>query len=119
MAVKFSGPLFTDPEEAIRKGVRPGLEKLGAQIEATVKLYTPARTGRQRRSVTTDIWRQNSGLTVKATDTRPIRTWLERGTRKGVKLSTANRMWAKGKAKAKEINKQNLMAADIAKELNK
>jgi hypothetical protein len=117
-AVKFRGPLFTDPGAAIRKGAHPGLTRLGAQIEATVRLHTPTRTGSYMRSYETVVWQGNRGVSVKSNDRRTRKTWLERGTRRGVKLARANRMWSKGKSKAREINKQALLAADIAKALN-
>lgn len=116
--VKFKGPLFDDPGAAIRKGSHPGLSKLGAQIEATVKLHTPSKSGELRRSVESDVWNSNRGVSVKSALQVPRRTWSERGTRRGVKLAKAWRMWAKGKSKAREINKQALMAADIARQLN-
>src|SRR5690606_35596806 len=106
--VRFNGPLFTDPGDAIRKGARGGLSELGARIEATVLLHTPSRTGSYKRSVKTVLWQGNRGVSVKSTDAKARKTWLERGTRRGVKLTTANRMWAKGKSKAREINKQQL-----------
>lgn len=116
--VKFKGPLFDDPGAAIRKGVHPGLSKLGAQIEATVKLHTPTRSGQLQRSVKTDVWNSNRGVSVKSTLQVRRKTWSERGTRRGVKLAKAYYMWRKGKSKAREINKQALMAADIARQLN-
>ena len=120
--VKFRGPLFTDPGAAIRKGAHPGLTRLGAQIEATVRLHTPTRTGSYMRSYETVVWKDNRGVSVKSNDRRTRKTWLERGTRRGVndgkKIGRAYYMWRKGKSKAREINKQALMAADIAKALN-
>lgn len=119
MAVKFRGPLFDSPGPALRKACGPGLSKLGAQIEATVLLNTPSQTGSYKRSIQSKVWQGNTGVSVKSTDRIKRKTWLERGTRRGVKYSTANRMWAKGKSKAVSIRKQGLFEADIARELNK
>ena len=85
-AVKFRGPLFTDPGAAIRKGAHPGLTRLGAQIEATVRLYSPTgETGSFKRSIKPIIWRNNRGVSVKSEIPKFTRkTWLERGTRRGV-----------------------------------
>lgn len=120
MAVKFRGPLFTDPGEAIRKGAKDGLRELGTRIEATVKLNTPTESGELKRSVSGPIiWNGNRGVSIKSNLKERRKTWSERGTRRGVKLARAYHMWRKGKSKAREINKQQLMAADIARELNK
>lgn len=115
--VRFKGPLFDHPGEAMRKGANVGLKELGARIEATVRLNTPSDTGSYKRTIKTQIWNGNRGLSVKSTDTKQRKTWLERGTRGGKKLTTANRMWGKGKSKAREINKQSLLAPGIAREL--
>ena len=117
MSVRFRGPIFENPGPAMRKASGPGLRKLGAQIEATVLLNSPSKTGGYKRTIKTIVWNDNRGVSVKSTDTRRRKTWLERGTRRGAKLSTANRMWAKGKAKARQSNKQGLLAADIARGL--
>lgn len=101
----------------MRKASRPGLLKLAAQIEATVRLNTPEKSGELKRSVKSVVWDSNRGLTVKSTLKVPRRTWSERGTRGGVKLAKAYGMWRKGKAKARESNKQGLLAADIARGL--
>ena len=116
-AVRFRGPIFDNPGPAMLKAAGPGLKKLGAQIEATVRLNTPTDTGGYARSIKTQLWNGNRGVSVKSTDTKRRRTWLERGTRGGQKISKANRMWAKGKAKARESNKQGLLADDIARAL--
>ena len=117
-SVKFRGPLFENPGPAMRKASGPGLAKLGAQIEATVRLNAPSDSGELKRSVKTAVWRDNRGLTVKSTLKVPRKTWSEDGRRGGVKLAKAYGMWRKGKAKARESNKQGLLAADIAKGLN-
>lgn len=116
--VKFRGDLFENPGRAIKKGSHPGLQRLGAQIEATVRLNTPSQSGELKRSVSTKVWNDNEGVSVRSTLLTKRRTWSESGRRRGVKLAKAYGMWRKGKAKAREINKQNLMAADIARELN-
>lgn len=118
MAVKFRGPLFDNPGSAVRKGARPGLAELGARIEATVLLNTPRMSGELKRNVETIVWKDSRGVSVKSNLRVKRKTWSERGTRRGVKLARAYYMWRKGKAKAREINKQALMAADIARELN-
>ena len=120
MAVRFRGPLFDDPGRAIRAGAKNPLQELGSRIEATVKLNTPTDSGDLKRSVSGPIiWRDNRGVSIKSNLKERRKTWSERGTRRGVKLAQAYYMWRKGKSKAKEINKQSLMAADIARELNK
>lgn len=117
MAVKFKGPLFDDPGAAIRKGARPGLARFGAQIEATVLLNTPRRSGEAKRNVKTIIWRDQNGVSVKSSLANR-KTWLEAGTRRPYgKIGTAHGMWRKGRAKARQLNKQALMAADIARQL--
>jgi hypothetical protein len=116
--VRFRGPIFDNPGPAMRRAAGPGLKNLGAQIEATVKLNSPSRSGELRRSVDSVVWRDNRGLSVKSTLKVKRKTWSERGTRRGVKLGPAYYMWRKGKAKAKDSNKQGLLAADIAKGLN-
>lgn len=119
MAVTFKGNLFGDPGSALRKGAKPGLSKLGTQIGATVKLHTPTRSGELKRSVSGPvIWRDNRGVSIKSNLRTKRKTWSERGTRRGVKLAQAYYMWRKGQTKARQINKQALMAADIARELN-
>lgn len=118
MAVRFKGNLFGEPGSAIRKGARPGLSKLGTQIEATVLLNTPRQSGELKRSVEMDIWRDNRGVSVKSDLRVKRKTWSETGRRRGVKLGPAYYMWRKGKTRARQINKQALMAADIAKALN-
>jgi len=118
MAIRFKGNLFGDPGSAIRKGAKPGLSKVGTQIEATVKLHTPTRSGELKRSVDMVIWRDNRGVSVKSNLRVKRKTWSERGTRRGVKIGPAYYMWRKGRTKARQINKQALMAAGIAKELN-
>lgn len=117
--VRFRGPLFDNPGPAMRKASGPGLRKLGAQIEATVRLNSPDRSGELKRSVRTVIWDDNRGVSVKSTLKVPRKTWSERGTRNGQKLARAYYMWRKGKSKAKESNKQGLLADDIARELNR
>lgn len=116
--VRFRGPLFANPREAIRKGVLPGLKTMAAQIEATVLLNTPSVSRELKRSVGSSIWPKGGGLTVKSTLRAKRRTWSERGTRRGIKIARGYYMWRKGKAKAKEIRKQALLAPGIAKELN-
>lgn len=117
MAVRFKGPLFHDPGKAIRKGSHSGLSNLGTQIEATVKLNTPTRSGELKGSVATVVWRDNRGVSVKSTLKVKRKTWSERGTRRGVKLATGYGMWRKGRTKARQANKAAI-AAGIAKALN-
>ena len=118
--VTFRGPLFTNPGQAIRDGAKNPLRELGTRIEATVRLNTPTDSGELKASISGPIlWQGNRGVSVKSNLRTKRKTWSERGTRRGVKLAKAYYMWRKGKSKAKEINKQTLMAADIARELNK
>jgi len=118
--VKFSGPLFeaNKRSKAFRDASRVGMSRAGAQIEATVRLYTPSRTGEYKRTLGTEVYRNSLGVQVRSKTTRKIRTWLERGTRRGVKLTKANYMWRKGKAKAKSIDYQAYVADEIARRLN-
>lgn len=117
-SVRFRGAIFENPGPAMRKACAQPLRELGTQIEATVKLNTPSRSGELMRSVSGPIvWKDNRGVSVKSNLKTKRKTWSERGTRGGVKLARAYRMWAKGKSKAREVNKQGLFAEKIARAL--
>lgn len=118
--VKFSGPLFEAGrrDAAFRRASRKGMSRAGAQIEATVKLNTPSDSGAYKRTIGAEVYRNDLGVVVKSTSSKKIRTWLERGTRRGQKLAKANYMWRKGKTKAKQIDYQKYVGDEIARELN-
>lgn len=118
--VRFSGPLFEQNlrDKAFRRASRKGMSRAGAQIEATVRLYTPADTGAYKRTIGAEVYRNDLGVIVRSDSSKPIRTWLERGTRLGVKLARSNYMWRKGKQKARQIDYQRYVGDEIARELN-
>ncbi len=120
MSVKFSGPLFDAPRATIRTANRKALSTVGTQISATIKLKTPRDTGRFVAAIEREVWRNANGVTVKADYSGPkIRTWLETGKRNGVKTQRkGSYMFRAGKTKAKQINYQSIVGAEIAKLLN-
>lgn len=118
--VRFRGPLFEKPGSTMRAAAYPGLRRIGTQIEATVKLRTPTGPTRElSRSIEMLVWKSQRGVSVKSTLKVKRKTWSERGTRRPYgKIAQAYYMWRKGKAKARQINKQAMLAADIARGLN-
>ncbi len=118
MAIKFSGPLFDAPKATIDRATRKGLKTVGAQIEATVRLSTPSVSGELKRSTQTKLYSNGRGVTVSSNLQTKRRTWSERGTRRGVKLTKGYGMFRKGKTKARSIDFQTLVGNEIARELN-
>lgn len=117
-AVVFRGTLFNNPGPAMRKACGKPLANLGAQIEATVRLNTPQVTSSYARSLETIVWQDNRGVSVRSTDTIKRKTWLERGTRNGVKLARGYRMWEKGKRKARQARDLGTFEEAVARALN-
>lgn len=116
--VRFSGPLFNAPKQAIDRATRRGMSRVGAQVEATVKLNAPSDTGELKRSIHSKLYRNGRGVRVSSNLADPRRTWSERGTRNGVKLTKAYYMFRKGKTKAKSLDFQTIVGNEIARELN-
>lgn len=120
MAVKFSGPLFNAPKQTIQAANKKSLSTVGTQIAATIKLKTPKNTGQFAGSIDRKVWSGANGVSVSATYRGPkIRTWLETGKRKGVKTQRkGSYMFRAGKTKAKSIDYQAIVGAEIARMLN-
>lgn len=118
--VRFQGPLFDDARRSglFEKARRKAGARASAQVEATVRLKTPNRTGAYVRSIETVFWRGGRGFSVKATSRLPIKDWLETGRRRGVKLRKGNYMWRAGKRKAKSFDYQQVVGDEIARVLN-
>ena len=115
-------------DEARRAGVLnaaivAGTRKLLPRIEATVKLKLstslapPEESGRFKRSIVSRVYPNGTGV-VKSTDTRKIKTWLERRTRGRQSLGKGAYAFRAGKALAKRENKQGYYEAEIARALN-
>jgi len=117
-SVRFSGPLFEGDPRVWEAGRRKGLSRIGTQVEATILLKTPRRTGQFARTIRSGVWRNANGVTIASGETRPIRTWLERRTRRGIRLGTGARMFAAGKRKAKTLDMQGIIGEEIARVLN-
>lgn len=117
--VHFNGKLFTAPEQAFRKGKTAGLSSAGTQIEATIKLKTPKRTGAFAAGIKREVWSNANGVSIAAKYPKKIRTWLETGKRRGVKTKRKGAyMFKAGKAKAKSLDYQRIIGNEIAKALN-
>lgn len=117
--VTFNGKLFTAPKQAITAGKRAGLSTAGTQIEATIRMKTPRRSGAFAAGIRREVWTSANGVTIAAKYPKRIRTWLETGKRRGVKTKRKGAyMFKAGKAKAKSLDYQRIIGNEIAKALN-
>lgn len=117
--VTFNGKLFTAPKQAITAGKRAGLSQAGTQIEATIRLKTPKRSGAFVSGIRREVWSSANGVTIAAKYPKKIRTWLETGKRRGVKTNRKGAyMFRAGKTKAKQLDYQAIIGKEIARQLN-
>ena len=123
VTIKTQGPIFDEArrEGLLEAGIAAGMKELVARVEATTKskvLGSGIPSGPFVRSIKGEVKKPANVGVIRSDDTRPIRTWLERGTRRGVKLRKQSGGFAAGKNQARTLNKQGFFEDEIAKRLN-
>lgn len=124
--VVFNGPLF---DEARLRGVlheacRKGTADLLPQVVDVVKrkldtsLLPPEETGRYKASIVYRVYSNGSG-TVKSTETRRIKNWIETRVREGKKLGKGAYPFRAGKTYVKKVRKQGFYEKYLIEALNK
>lgn len=101
--------------------MRAGMAKLMPRVEEAVRAKFQASgvpSGRFTGSIHSTVLAGGGGV-VASRDTRPLKTWLETGRRRGVKTKRRGAYgWRAGKKVAKDLNKQGFFADEIARRLN-
>lgn len=127
--IELSGPLFEpDVIDRFHDAVAEGIEDLAEQGEDILTQFVAQAgfidTGSFISSIGVEVKRSRGAgyATVRPTAVwpnpgRPTRTWLERGTRKGAKLRTANRPFSKTKTRLRQVGVKGFESR-IARALN-
>jgi len=114
--LELSGPVFEgDAQRKLSDAISEGLEELGDQAAGILAGYVSAagfvKTGAFLKSIDSKLTRTGDSagyVKVAPTDVwpapnRPTRTWLEKGTRAGVKLRPAKGVFAKTRSRVNEL----------------
>ena len=114
--LELSGPVFEgDTQRKLSDAISEGLEELGDQAAGILAGYVSAagfvKTGAFLKSIDSKLTRTGDSagyVKVAPTDVwpapnRPTRTWLEKGTRAGVKLRPAKGVFAKTRSRVNEL----------------
>lgn len=121
--LELDGPVF-DPavQRQMNDAIADGLEELGDQASGILAGYVSAagfvKTGAFLKSIDSKLTRTGDAagyVKVAPTDVwpekgRPTRTWLEKGTRAGVKLRPAKGVFAKTRSRMNEMTYDHLAA---------
>ena len=115
--LELSGPVFEgDTQRKLSDAISEGLEELGDQAAGILAGYVSAagfvKTGAFLKSIDSKLTRTGDAagyVKVAPTDVwpekgRPTRTWLEKGTRAGVKLRPAKGVFAKTRSRVNELS---------------
>jgi len=121
--LELDGPIF-DPavQREMNDAIAEGLDELGDQAAGILAGYVSAagfvKTGAFLQSIDSKLTRTGDSagyVKIAPTDVwpapnRPTRTWLERGTRAGVKLRPAKGSFAKTRSRLNEMTYDHLAA---------
>lgn len=115
--LELSGPVFEgDTQRKLSDAISEGLEELGDQAAGILAGYVSAagfvKTGAFLKSIDSKLTRTGDAagyVKIAPTDVwpepnRPTRTWLEKGTRAGVKLRPAKGVFAKTRSRVNELS---------------
>lgn len=118
--IEVSGPIFDEAtQRRMSDAIAEGLEELGDTAAGILAGYVSAagfvKTGAFLQSIDAKLVRSSGAGYVKVAPTdvwptkdRPTRTWLERGTRGGVKLRPAKGVFAKTRSRMNEMTYSHL-----------
>lgn len=119
--LEVSGPVFDDAtRRKMSDAISEGLEELGDEAAGILAGYVSAagfvKTGAFLSSIDSKLTRTGDSagyVKIAPTDVwpqkgRPTRTWLEKGTRAGVKLRPAKGVFAKTRSRVNELKLAHL-----------
>ena len=120
--VDISGPLFQEAKrrKLLDEGIREGMRDLVARGEAIARQkfdQAGVPSGPFIRSIKGEVRPLRVGV-IRSLDDRPIRTWLERGTRRGVKLRKGAGGFQSAKRQINTLQKAGFFEAEIARRLD-
>jgi hypothetical protein len=105
----------------LNKAIAQGTKKLLPRVVSTVtdKMDSSFKkpTGAMKRSVKSKLYESGVGV-VNSDIKEPRRTWAERGTRGGVKLTKGSNAFAAGKRYVRAERKEGYYRDEIARALN-
>lgn len=122
MKVNLEGPFFSlNHQKAIDGEIHDGMGDLVEMAEGFVKEeIQPGNgylTGEFYDSIEGEVRPRRVGV-VRSLDSREIRTWLERGTRRGVRLRKGSYMFTHARTKLNRLQMERFFLDRIVKRLN-
>lgn len=123
MAIHEAGPIFqANIDSVVKEESGYGIDDmLAAGVDFVQEEIQPGngyRSGAFHSSIHKQMFGTNLAGSVQADITKPIRTWLERGTRKGRRLRKGSYFFAHGKAKLKALDPDKFFTYRIRRRLN-
>lgn len=120
--VDISGPIFQEAKrrKLLDDGIKAGMRELVARGEAIARQkfdQAGVPGGQFIRSIKGEVRPARVGV-IHSLDTRPIRTWLEKGTRRGVKLRKGGGGFQSARRQLNTIQKAGFFEDQIARRLD-
>lgn len=119
--IEVSGNLFNPfaakrAMEAANREIKQMTEEAAAVARDALSAGAGVRSGDYRASITGELKKDLLGIAY-SKETKPIKTWIDRGTRRGQKLWAGTRNWVKSKAAVRRMDPAGRIQEAIMKVL--